>query len=390
MFSNNNTDHSVADTVDLERDEMMSEVPIDNDGHGASLPTPEEVRMTVGSTTRRRSAPRKCSRKFLTIVAIGAIVLAIIVGVAVGVSRARQQEPQGRRATLEDVQLFLEQQGVSDPALLQWNETNQYRAAQWLADVDERNLPIPKETDTQGDIFLPFSYQDEVYHYVSRYVLALLWYELNGTYWHVQTSWLSKEDICHWNDELTLQLSSGAEATVRAGAYCKYQNPETRDVIQLSALFLGTPITTFATPTARIPTLIHNRILTCFVRHFAEYNNLEGRIPTEIAYLSTLNIFAVEENSLQGDFGPELCELTDLISLTMMNNELEGSLPSCLSEMTRLQQLVLSGNDFEGELPDISQLSNMRFLFLDNNRLTGDLTTVCNTNLSKVQCIKIV
>lgn len=212
--------HSVADTVDLEADEVLTEVPIGLSREaGASLPTPEEVRMTVNPPRARK----ECSPKVLWMIAGLMIVVVLIIGVAVGVSNARNSGPAPRRATYEDVIDYLQASGVSTLNALNKTGTAQNAAAVWLAEEDGRNLAVPTvDVDSHDG-----------YHYVSRYVLAMLWHELDGENWAFQTGWLSASDHCFWNDRLPIRLPSGAIGIVPAGSYCD------TDTSQLVSLYLG-------------------------------------------------------------------------------------------------------------------------------------------------------
>jgi len=80
-------------------------------------------------------------------------------------------------------------------------------------------------------------------------------------------------------------------------------------------------------------------------------NNLEGKIPPEIAYLSELESLALSGNNLSGSVPPELGSLTKLKYLVLKGNCLSGSIPPELSNLAKLRWLGLCRNKWTGCIP---------------------------------------
>ena len=80
-------------------------------------------------------------------------------------------------------------------------------------------------------------------------------------------------------------------------------------------------------------------------------NDLEGKIPPEIAYLSELESLHLGGNNLSGSVPPELGSLTKLKYLVLKDNCLSGSIPPELSNLAKLVRLGLCRNKWTGCIP---------------------------------------
>lgn len=318
----------------------FSDIPIEAGDHGSSLPSPEEVRM---------NSPRAHSSVsiFPLILLATLVILALVLGLSLGLTKNQRhgspsiESSSGvtRNSNINQVIEFLTTTGISSSESLSNTASNQYHAAEWLAQLDERNLPVPSPL-TLGTA--------EGYRFGARYILALLWYALGGSTWDVQIGFLLELDACLWNSLVPYGTATGTQL-FRTGVYCDNN---------------------------AFPMLL-----------ILESNNLKGTLPTEIAMLTTLQYFDVGGNYIKGELYPEICNLNKLNFLGMANNGFAGSLPTCLSRMTDLAYLLLSNNQFSGQLPDLTNLTKMNSLYLDSNRLLGDITSAFNTMHSLVELI---
>lgn len=125
-------------------------------------------------------------------------------------------EPVGidnNRPRLQEVQGYLAAQGISSRRDLETRNSSQFLAAQWIANLDNMNLTIP---DNKMD--------RESFH--QRYILALLYFALQGDEWTDQVDFLRGESECSWNSfewDKTDQMQ---------GVICD-------DDFQVSGLYLG-------------------------------------------------------------------------------------------------------------------------------------------------------
>lgn len=187
-----------------------TDVPIYLAEAGASLPSPDEARVDVVSNTGSR-------RRWVIGVLTGIAVLAVVLGVSIGVFRDDPpprtstfgRDPSKRAADQSSIVHFLVSVGISSRDDLEDRSTAQAETAEWLAERDPLNVPLPDTSDAGA-----------VYSYTQRYVVALLWHTLDGGHWNHQFDFLSDRDVCLWTTPLTETLESGDVETRPGGVYC--------------------------------------------------------------------------------------------------------------------------------------------------------------------------
>lgn len=98
-------------------------------------------------------------------------------------------------------------------------------------------------------------------------------------------------------------------------------------------------------------------------------NFFQGHIPPTISSLEHLQTLILDSNNFTGRLPDSLGSLSALAVLNVRNNSLYGSLPHSLGDLENLRVLVLSNNNFSGDVPDLSSLTNLQVLNLENNVL---------------------
>jgi hypothetical protein len=126
-----------------------------------------------------------------------------------GQSRPTDAEPTvpapAPRATMDEIVSWLGKEGIDKRAKLRKEGSPQNMAAVWLATADNATLPLPTvsitdETNTAG------------YMYMVRYVMAVVYFQMNGENWPVSLDFLSDKDVCDWNGiKLSIGDSTGHE-----------------------------------------------------------------------------------------------------------------------------------------------------------------------------------
>ncbi|MBX2820576.1 MAG: T9SS type A sorting domain-containing protein [Rhodothermaceae bacterium] len=124
-----------------------------------------------------------------------------------------------------------------------------------------------------------------------------------------------------------------------------------------------------------------------------------GSVPTEVANLTELTYLDLGENSFGGEFPDEVQQLfllanlflndnlfsgeipeeigftlPNLTELSLAGNFFEGSIPASIQELQVLRWLDLGRNQLSGSIPDMNANQRLRFLYLDNNNLSGDIS----------------
>lgn len=164
------------------------------------------------------------------------------------------------------------------------------------------------------------------------YVMAVLYYSLNGDEWHTNREWLSSTtNICGWYS-----------------SYHKY-----RSICDQNGMLR----------------LLH-----------LDNNNLNGTLPTELGHLSLhLREINFERNQIHGNIPSEFSGMTRLQLLSLSQNNLIGTVPIELGGMTALKFLSIQSNNLAGVIPSevcrLHQLFNLKRISSDCNT---DQNVICN------------
>ncbi|KAH9326573.1 hypothetical protein KI387_006751 [Taxus chinensis] len=79
----------------------------------------------------------------------------------------------------------------------------------------------------------------------------------------------------------------------------------------------------------------------------------------------------LSRRNLTGSIPAALTQLTEVIHMSLDNNHLTGALPN-LSDLSKLETLYLQNNRLSGRVPDwLSELHNLRELVIENNNFSG-------------------
>ncbi len=103
-------------------------------------------------------------------------------------------------------------------------------------------------------------------------------------------------------------------------------------------------------------------------------NDLSGSIPAELGGLTNLEELLLHNNSLSGEI-PDLSDLSNLKMLWLSGNDLGSGqgIPTWLNSMSNLESLNLWGNDLGGQIPDLSGMTSLIHLKLQSTGLTGSI-----------------
>ena len=94
-------------------------------------------------------------------------------------------------------------------------------------------------------------------------------------------------------------------------------------------------------------------------------NELTGGVPTGLS--DSVTHLLVHRNDLSGDI-PDLSGLTNLVWLGLYDNGLSGEIPATLGMLSNLERLYLHGNALTGMVPmEIGNLAALTNLWLSNN-----------------------
>ncbi|CAL5212625.1 unnamed protein product [Lathyrus oleraceus] len=113
-----------------------------------------------------------------------------------------------------------------------------------------------------------------------------------------------------------------------------------------------------------------------------EYFNLTGKLDSQILNrLDQLRVLSFKGNSLSGQI-PNLSNLVNLKSIYLNDNDFSGEFPVSVSLLHRVKVIVLSGNKISGEIPvSLLKLSRLYVLYLQDNLFTGSVPSFDQTGL---------
>lgn len=236
----------------------------------------------------------------------------------------------------------------------------QFKAARWIADID--NLQVPLELTS------PFK---------QRYALALLWFATSGENWKNLNNFLTESHECDWR-----VLVKTPDDEFEVGVQCNGKKEVTSMVLQNSNLSGGLPLEIQMLSTLERVSLDHNNItdfkhvrnLTKLTHLTIGYNAIVTEFPEWVAELSKLQILDLSHNSLTSTLPSQLKKLTDLSSFAVDNNKMSGPL-EILEDMPWLSKLYLEDNSFTGTITNnfFHHLEILEVLDLGNNKLRGNI-----------------
>ncbi|CUG46229.1 GP46-like surface antigen, putative, partial [Bodo saltans] len=122
------------------------------------------------------------------------------------------------------------------------------------------------------------------------------------------------------------------------------------------------------------------------------YNRLEGQLPGEYSEWSLITTVSLNNNLLSGTLPERLGPgWQNILTLTAHNNTfLSGTLPTSFSLWAKVYNVYAGNNALSGSLPDswASGMRSLLVLFLDNNKLSGTISTAF-TAFSSLQVLNV-
>ena len=167
-------------------------VDFEQDENGAqhSLPNVEEVKTDHG-----RGSSKEC-HPFVFLLCL-LLLSGVIIGLSVGLTKGNRQHSSSSNENVPsqssiqrkaNVQQWLLQNGISAPQALNSTNSPQSKALTWISESDLLQLSVPAAgPDTT-----------EGYSFLTRYVMAVLYYATNGANWNFGLLFLSQHNTCDW------------------------------------------------------------------------------------------------------------------------------------------------------------------------------------------------
>jgi len=360
------------------------DVPIEDEMEHSQLPSVEEARMHAHEVSATNNADEGTIRKrrmMLASILVGIALLALIIGLAVGLSgngsgnttplgnikkpvegqpapQPTAQQPASTPTVPlfskreEDIISYLLENEISEWGSVRTSGTPQYRAVQFLANEDGMVMDIPD----------PDVSREEAFQFLERYAVSVFYYALGVT------NLVSSGPTCEWFR--TFHNVGGGHST-NIGVVCNGQG-------QVQHVFTPNLNLQGALP-PELGLLVKLKTLVV-----PDNRDVHGTIPHALRKLTDLELLDLASNNLQGEIPSWIGELTALEYLALSDNELTGSLPTSMGNLTSLALLSLDGNDLTGHIHALESLTNLRYLYLEQNELEQNIRNTTFQNLTRL------
>jgi len=211
---------------------------------------------------------------------------------------------------------------------------------------------------------------------LDRYILAFMYFSLDGRNWNNRYNFMSEFDVCKWNDG-TASLSNNGVRCDDDGivtSIALFENKlegelplELYHLEKLSDLQLDTNLISGTISS-------HIRTLQNLQRFWIGSTLLSGTIPTEVGMLAQLEDLFLYDNALRGTIPTEIgnCEL--LLGLQVNLNDVEGAIPSEVGKLMRLVEFTAYRTTISGTVPtEVGLLTHLTQLKLQETHLNGTI-----------------
>jgi RHS repeat-associated protein len=135
--------------------------------------------------------------------------------------------------------------------------------------------------------------------------------------------------------------------------------------------------------TGKIPASISKLAKLQYIHMFA--NKITGPLPSTLGNLPNLQYLYLNQNQLTGSIPASLGNLANLKLLHLNHNQLSGAIPAELSALSNVTSFGVAYNKLSGEIPDLSGMTSLTSLVLQNNLYTAGPVPLWVTNLHNLK-----
>jgi len=242
---------------------------------------------------------------------------------------------------------FLDDYSYSSAEAMKDPTSPQFMAAAWISDYDLIQYLVP----------IAGSNRDDISQFIERYVMAVFFYATGGPKdWVERHKFMSEEHLCAWFS--SKKLDDGE--VVAIGVSCDIDLRIDEILIPKNKLVGSLP-----TEMGHLEKM-----------HFLDLkdNELDGSIPDELERWTNMEFFDVRRNGMGGTIPHWIGEnWKPLKELGLAQNFFSGTIPPSMSGLHELRTLSLSDNEIQDSLSKLYGLTQLEYLYLDDNMFTGNV-----------------
>lgn len=196
-----------------------------------------------------------------------------------------------------------------------------------------------------------------------RAILERLYNRCGGVGWHNQNNWLTDGNFCTWY-----------------GITCDASNSVQDIVLGANQLIGFLPTELYQLPKLEKISVYSNSVAVSFqgienaetlktlILDATDISSLEG-----IGEARSLEELSVRFNNLEGKIPEEMAGLVNLNALTLSDNNLTGEIPFWISTMPSLAMFLAANNKLSGPVYDFADMPGLKYIDLSGNKLRGKI-----------------
>ena len=237
-------------------------------------------------------------------------------------------------------------------------------AVQWLIASDPLQLTVDTATDQ--------------FRLQQRYALLTLWFQSDQSEypWRESSGWLAAEDECGWFGVTCIEkdLGGGIGLQKVVSEIRLFRNNVYGRIPADIALLTSVTFLDFSTSslTGTLPASLWTMHSLAIMD--ISSGSLSGTLPDAIGGLTNMARFDIQSCTFNGTLPDSIGQWTSLVDFRASDNFLTGTLPDSIGQWTNLKHFTVDGNGLNGTIPEsVANWSSIEFARFELNEFTGTM-----------------
>lgn len=344
-------------------------VPVEEDDD-SEIPLPEDLphAMPFDTSNKSRSAVLRQKKAFVMTMVCLFLGLLVLIGVVVSVLLTKGGSADKVETTTSSSVNTNESNPELPPTAPPTGNPLETQVLQLFPDYTLASLKDPESPQARAltwlleDPYLPQYIQKE-WRVRQRFALTTLYHSTRGDEWNENAKWLNySHHECSWfaSDNFAFPMPG-----IPSAYDSEYRNPCEQANVTSSPI-----IAEDDEPKDNDDDDESNQT---YKNLWLWINELEGSLPAELFWLTSLRSMSLFGNNLEGAvLSSEIGLLRDLEAIAFSWTGIGGTIPSEFGQLSSLRFAAIEGNWLSGSIPsELGLLSDLGILFADSNVLTG-------------------